>query len=218
MGFRVGLQAYVRGFEGLVLAAPRSSEPFASGAFATGEGTARGVALDAAFSTSRLGLMAGWGVQRLSYSWSDSSYVPEHGTRHVIEGGLAWFPGATTSVRVGASAAFGRRTTTASGGFEWESCNLLDQGCEFGGTPEYGGADLGGTTLPGYFRLDFSARQHWHLRLAGHDVQLALFAAATNLLGRTNLLTYVRDPETGQVSPVEMRPLAPLVVGLDWRF
>jgi hypothetical protein len=218
MGFRVGLQAYLRGFEGLVLAAPRSSEPFASGAFAAGEGTARGAALDAAFSTSRLGLMAGWGVQRVSYSWSDSSYVPEHGTRHVVEGGLTWFPGATTSVRLGASGAFGRRTTTASGGFEWESCNLLDEGCEFGGTPEYGGADLGGTVLPGYFRLDLSARQHWHLRLGGRDVQLALFAAATNLFGRTNLLTYVRDPESGRVSPVEMRPLGPLVVGLDWRF
>lgn len=218
MGFRLGLQAYVRGFEGLVLAAPRASEPFASGTFAVGEGTARGLALDAAFSTSRLGLMAGWGLQRVSYAWSDSSYVPEHGTRHLVEGGVTWFPGATTSVRLGASAAFGRRTTTASGGFEWESCNLLDEGCEFGGTPEYGGADLGGTPLPGYFRLDLSARRHWHLRLAGRDVQLALFAAATNLFGRTNLLTYVRDPGTGRVSPVEMRPLAPLVVGLDWRF
>ncbi|HSE28043.1 MAG TPA: carboxypeptidase regulatory-like domain-containing protein [Gemmatimonadales bacterium] len=217
-GLRVGLQAYLRGFEGLLLAAPRASEPFAAGAFATGEGTARGAAVDAAYSTTRLGLMASWGVQDVQYAWSDSSYVPEHGTRHLVTAGATWFPTVTTSIRVGVAGAFGRRTTTATGGVEWESCNLLDEGCEFGGSPEYGDADLGGTTLPGYFRLDLGARQHWHLRLGGRDVQLALFATATNLLGRTNLLTYVRDPDSGRVSPVEMRPLAPLVVGLDWRF
>jgi hypothetical protein len=47
---------------------------------------------------------------------------------------------------------------------------------------------------------------------------VALFATATNLLNRTNLLTYATDAATGQRRPVEMRPLAPLVVGLDWRF
>ena len=110
------------------------------------------------------------------------------------------------------------RATTATGSFEWESCNLLDEGCEFGGSPGYDGSGLGGTALPGYVRADLGARQHWHMRLGGRDVQVTLFATATNLLGHTNVLTYVRDPDTDRVSPVELRPLAPLVLGLDWRF
>jgi hypothetical protein len=40
----------------------------------------------------------------------------------------------------------------------------------------------------------------------------------TNIAGRRNLLTYSRDPVSGVRSDVEMRPQAPLVVGLEWRF
>ncbi len=40
----------------------------------------------------------------------------------------------------------------------------------------------------------------------------------SNLLGRANVLTYTDDPVTGGQSPVEMRPFAPLVLGLDWQF
>jgi len=32
------------------------------------------------------------------------------------------------------------------------------------------------------------------------------------------VLTYSRDPSTGRLSEVEMRPLSPLVIGLDWSF
>ena len=76
-----------------------------------------------------------------------SSYTPGHGTTHLLEGGAIVFPAATLSVRIGATAAFGRRTTTAAGGFEWEACNLLDQGCEFSGSPSHDGEPLGATTL-----------------------------------------------------------------------
>jgi len=64
---------------------------------------------------------------------------------------------------------------------------------------------------------DLSVRKHWHVPLAGRDTALEVFGAATNLLGRTNLLTYTQDPVTGVRSAVEMRPRAPLVFGLDWR-
>jgi hypothetical protein len=32
------------------------------------------------------------------------------------------------------------------------------------------------------------------------------------------VLTYVEDPSAGRRIVVEMRPLSPLVVGLDWSF
>jgi hypothetical protein len=128
------------------------------------------------------------------------------------------FPSATTSLRLGATSVLGRRTTTATGGLEWEACNLLDRGCEFGGSPEYTGDPLGGTSLPAYLRVDLGVRKHWHVQLAGRDAMVALFGTLTNVLNRSNVLTYVRNPATGERVPVEMRPLAPLVVGLDWRF
>jgi hypothetical protein len=60
-------------------------------------------------------------------------------------------------------------------------------------------------------------RKHWHLHLGGRDAVVALFGTVTNLLNRGNVLTFIRDPSTGERAPVEMRPLAPLLVGLDWQ-
>ena len=105
-----------------------------------------------------------------------------------------------------------------AGGFEWEACNLLDQGCEFSGSPSHDGEALGATTPPAYFRVDLGVRKHWHFHLGGRDAVVALFGTVTNLFDRSNVLTYLRDPSTGDRQPVEMRPLAPLLVGLDWRF
>jgi hypothetical protein len=56
----------------------------------------------------------------------------------------------------------------------------------------------------------------WHLRLAGRDASVALFGI-TNLLGRRNV-DLRRRSATGGGAPIDMRPLAPLVLGLDWRF
>jgi hypothetical protein len=114
--------------------------------------------------------------------------------------------------------AAGRRGTGILGAFEWESCNLLDRGCEFGGSPTHDTDRLGATKLPAYFRLDLGLRKHWHIEVAGRDVELALFGTVTNLLGRRNVLAVATDPQTGKRSEIEMRPLAPLVIGLDWRF
>jgi len=169
-------------------------------------------------STTRCGLLASYGFQRVRLEYGDSSYVPEHGTKHLFQGGIIVFPASTFSVRLGGDAAWGRRTTIADGVFEWEACNLLDRGCEFGGSPHYTGEELGGAKLPAYYRLDLGVRKHWHVAMGERDVSIALFAAVTNLLARKNVLTYSRDPSTGQVSPVEMRPRAPFVVGLDWKF
>jgi hypothetical protein len=127
------------------------------------------------------------------------------------------FPSATSSIRLGAVSAIGRRGTALAGAFEWESCNLLDQGCEFGGSPRHVGEQVGATRLPTYLRVDLGARKHWHLQLGGLDAVVALFGSITNVFGRTNVLTSAADPATGRPVHIEMRPRAPLVVGLDWR-
>ena len=216
-GMRVGAQVFLTRSEGLLLVAPRTGEPFATGGFTTGAGTVPGVSVEAALSRSRYGLIARYGWQQVRLEYADSSYTPLYGTEHTGELGAILFPSTTSSVRVGLVGAAGRRATAVSGAFEWEACNLLDRGCEFGGSPQASGV-LGATRLPLYLRLDLSLRKHWHLRLANRNVTLALFGTVTNLLGRTNLLTMGTDPTTGRSTAVEMRPLAPLVAGIDWQF
>ncbi len=218
-GLRLGAQAYGRRSDRLLLVAPVEGEPFATrGAFAIGSGTSWGVSADAALSARRCGIVASYGMQQTRVEYGDAGYTPESGARHTFEGGVIVLPTATTSVRISLAAALGRRTTAISDGFEWEATNILDRGSEFGGSPYYGGAALGGTSLPGYYRLDAGVRKEWRLGVAGRDATLALFGTATNILGRRNFLTYARDPSTGEMAGVEMRPRAPLVVGLDWGF
>ena len=217
-GVRLGIEAYTRNARHQVLVAPRDGEPFSTGGFVVGSGSARGVAVDLAAGSARWGVVASYGWQRIRLSYGDSSYVPEHGAEHRFEGGVVVHPTVTSAVRVGAMVEAGRRTTAIPSAFDWESCNLGDQGCEFGGSPHYCDEPLGATPLPAYARLDLGVRQHWHARVGGRDATIALFGTYSNLLGRENLLTYAYDPVTGQRTGIELRPAALLVVGLDWRW
>ncbi|HZI73852.1 MAG TPA: TonB-dependent receptor [Gemmatimonadales bacterium] len=214
---RLGVQAYVSSYDGLALVAPRSTAPFATNGFATGSATAPGISVDAAWSAPHFGLVARYAWEQVQVEHADSTYTPSYGSDQRLDLGGIVFPSPTWSVRLGLSGAFGRRATGVTGNFEWEACNLLDRGCEFLGTPETSGAP-GGIRLPTYLRLDLGLRKHWHLSLAGRDVMLAVYGSYSNLLGRTNVLTFVTDPASGTRSAVEMRPRAPLVVGIDWRF
>lgn len=217
-GLRLGAQAYARTFEGLVLVAPRTGGPFATSGFAVGGGSARGLAVEAGVNGSRYGIVAGYGLQHVRLDYSDSSYTPDHGATHTIDGGVVAFPSPTVAVRLSASGVFGRRATALGDPLEWEACNLLDRGCEFAGSPRHRTDALGATSLPAYVRLDIGIRKHWHVRVAGRDGVVALFGTLTNVLGRSNVLTIAPDPTTGRPVGIEMRPRAPLVVGLDWRY
>jgi hypothetical protein len=217
-GIRVKTEAYLARFDGLLLVAPVTGQPFATDRFADGRATAKGASVEAALGGPWYGALASWSLQEVRTFYGASSYRPGHGTSHRVELGLIVFPAPTASVRLGFAGALGRRGTGVLGAFEWESCNLLDQGCEFAGSPLNDRRDPGGTRLPDYFRLDLGVRKHWHLGIRGRDVELGLFGTLTNLLGRRNVLAVATAPSTGERSPVEMRPFAPLVVGLDWRF
>ncbi|MGH7724650.1 MAG: hypothetical protein ACREOU_04410, partial [Candidatus Eiseniibacteriota bacterium] len=183
-----------------------------------GSGTARGLALDLGLSGTRFGILASYGVQHARLTGGGTTYAPSHSATHFLEGGLTLHPSATASIRLGVAAALGRRTTPVDGSFQWEAHNLLDRGAEFVGSPNQDTGALGAAALPGYLRLDLGVRKHWHFDLGGRDVALGVFGTMTNLLGRENVLTYARDPSTGQRTRILMRPRAPLVVGLDWRF
>ncbi len=217
-GVRLAAQGWVRGFGGLLLAAPAAAEPFSTDGFAVGSGRAHGVVLDGSIVSARYAVVASYGFQRVRLGDAALGYTPGFATAHLLDAGVIVFPTATTSVRLGVSGAAGRRATAASGPFEWEACNLRDGGCELSGSPHYRGAPLGGLRLPPYARLDLGVRQRWRLQVGGRDAELTLFGTLTNLLARTNVLTYADDPMAGGRSAVEMRPFAPLVLGVDWQF
>lgn len=217
-GMRFGGQAYGRGSRGLVLTAPAAAEPFVTDSFTVGSGRARGVALDASLASARYAVVASYAFQRVRLSDGVTSYVPEYGAVHLIDAGIVVFPSPTLAVRIGGTAAAGRRTTAAPGPVEWESCNLGDKGCELAGSPHYDGASLGGTHLPPYIRLDLGVRKHWHVELGGRDAVIGLYGTLTNVIGRSNILTYAGDPSRGPLTAVELRPRAPLVIGCDWQF
>jgi hypothetical protein len=215
---RLGLQAYARAFDRLALVAPRVTGPFTTSSFAIGSGTSRGASIEGALSGTRYGLMASYGLQRVRLRYGDSTYVPDYATTHLLDGGVVVFPTATTSVRFGATGGVGRRTSVVAGVIEWESCNLVDQGCEFGGSPDNEAGLPGATGLPPYLRVDVGVRKHWHVRVHGRDLLVAVYGTVTNVFGRQNMLTYTKNPSTGEISEIGMRPLSPLVIGLDWRF
>ena len=215
---RLLVQAYGRAARGLLLVAPRAGGPFATGTFCDGSGTVGGAAIDFALRTRHCGLVSSYGWQTVRLAYGDSSYAPGFAARHAFEAGVIYFAGSTFSARLGVSGAMGRQAAAVAGGFEWEAHNLLDRGSEFAGTPSYDGGTLAPHPAPGYFRVDVGVRKEWRIRWGGRQPTLALFGSATNVLGRKNVLTYARDASTGDLVPVEMRPRAPLVAGLDWRF
>ena len=217
-GLRIGAQAYERRSDGLLLVAPADGGPFATGAFLVGSGVSRGASIDAALSARRYGLVATYGFQRVRLTYGSAGYVPESGVAHLLRCGVIAFPNPSMSFRLGLTAALGRRATAVAGGFEWEADNILDRGSEFGGSPYEIRDALGAIRLPAYYRLDLGVRKQWQTLLLGHAGTVALFGTATNLFGRKNILTYAVDPSTGDRTGVEMRPRAPLVVGLDWGF
>jgi hypothetical protein len=213
---RFGVQVYARTLGGLLLVAPRTDGPFRRQVH-SGAGTSDGISLDVAARGARYGFIASYGWQRGRLEYRDTSFAPGYATTHLLETGVIVFPSATSSVRLGITGAAGRHATGVSGPFEWEACNLLDRGCEFGGSPRTA-PTLGGVSLPPYLRLDAGIRKHWHVVMGRHDALVALFGTVTNVLGRPNVLTLVSDPATREPIAIGMRPLAPLVVGLDWRF
>lgn len=217
-GLRLAMQGYIRAFRDLVLVAPGSTDPFATGSFVVGSGSARGFAVEVDKREEHYSLVASYARQHVRFNYGRLSYVPDYAATHAIDAGIIVHPSHTLSLRLGASGRFGRRVTSLTTPFEWESCNVADRGCEFVGTPRANTDSLGATRLPGYLRLDFGVRTRWHVRLAGRTTEMALFGTLTNIFGRANVLTTAPDPNVGTRVPITMRPRTPLVVGVDWTF
>ena len=216
-GIRIGARAYLRRARGLALVALREAGPFSSGPAANGSSSTRGAVFEFEARRHRIELRAAYGYQHTRLQGEETRYQPTAAVPHTLDAGLTLFPGERWLFRLGISGQYGRHGTRITAPFEWEGCNLSDRGCEFIGSPELTGP-LGGVALPAYFRIDLGLRHEWHASLLGRRGTLAAFGTVTNLLARRNILAVKENPTTGVRRPVEMRPRAPLVAGLEWRF
>jgi hypothetical protein len=220
-GTRLTGMAYMRNLGDLVLVAPVSGGPFAGtgpSSFLRGSGSSAGITVEAAASGMSYGVNLRYGLQRSRLAFGDASYAPSFGIGHSIDAGALLMSSPGTSIKIGVTALLGRHGTAVTGPFEWESCNLLDNGCEFAGSPRAATQEIGLLDLPPYLRLDLGLRHRWILHLGSRDAELAIFGTVTNILNRQNVMTRVIDPVTGARGNVDMRPRSPLSVGLDWRY
>lgn len=216
-GVRLDVEAYGRSLDGLALLDPEDGRPFAADEGREGSGSVVGGAVGASVSAARYAAVASFGVERVELRVGDTEWVPGYAAGRTARVGAIAFPTPSLSIRLGWTGQFGRRGTDVVGFLEWESCNLLDKGCEFVGSPEELG-ELGGRELPPYHRVDLSVRKHWHFPLGKRDAQIETYLTGSNLLGRSNVLVFVVDPSTGDAVPIDLRPRAPLTLGLGWRF
>jgi hypothetical protein len=216
-GTRVELEGYARALDDLAMLDPEDGQPFASATIRRGSGSVLGAAAGLAIGSARYAVTASAGVERVELRAGGERWTPGYAARRTARIGAIAFPTPTLSIRVGWIGQFGRRGSDAIGLLEWESCNLLDMGCEFAGSPEELG-ELGARKLPAYNRLDLSVRKHWHFVLGRREGTMEAFATGSNLLGRANVLTYLVDPASGESAPLVMRPRSPLTLGLGWRF
>lgn len=214
--WRLGLRGYARTARGLALVAVSETGPFATGPVMSGASSTVGVALEAEAHRPWGVVQASYGYQHTRNAAGSTRYQPAAAVPHALSAGITLLPVGSLALRAGFIGQFGRRATPITGPFEWESCNLQDHGCEFAGTPALTGP-LGGVSLPAYLRLDLGFRYEVRPAMLGRHTAVALFGTVSNLLGRRNFLTDAINAD-GTPTPVEMRPRAPLVVGLDWRF
>ncbi len=218
LGVEVGLEAYVRALDGLVLVAPSTGHPFAVERFSVGSGETWGLGLDLDVKRARYRATASYGFGSVGNEVETLEYRPGFAISHTVTGAVAYYPAAQLELRSAILAEFGRPTTVMEGPFVWEACSFLEGGCEAEGSPQRTKGPLGADRLPAYARLDVGARKHWHSRLLGRDGEVAIFATLSNVLWRENFLGYVMSPETGKLSGLPMRPFSPLTAGLEWRF
>lgn len=213
--------AYVRAMHGVLLAAERESGPFAVAAlrgdsFSTGTASAVGAATQLRYVTARTVALLTYGWQRVRYGAGTGGFSPEHSARHRVDAGVTVDAFSGLQLRVGGTAAYGRRATAARGAVEWDGCNLADRACEFAGTPTSSPDALGALSLPHYMRTDIGIRKEWHRILGGRASTVAAYGTVTNLFNRTNFLNLVEKDAIR--SGVEMRSRTPLVVGMEWQF
>lgn len=220
-GTSLVVSGYVRRLGGLVLAAPVTVSPVAVGGFAVGEGRVSGVGVELARRGERLHLVTSYGLNRVSRTVGDATYVPAFAPTHSLSAALGYRIFERTRVRFAMVAHLGRRTTPAAAGFIWEQCNALEGGCQVAGSPRPAEGPLGAAPLPPYLRFDVGARHGWQFSFFGSRVAtLGIFGTIGNVLDSRNIwtLAVAEGAGAGAATGLPMRAFSFVNVGIDWQY
>lgn len=217
-GVTLGLEAYARALDGLILVAPTTGLPFAVEDLQVGSGETWGLGVNLDVRRERYRALASYGFGSVRNELHDLEYAPGFAIEHAIAAGVAYYPTAQLELRTAVRAEVGRPRTLVEGPISWEACSIIEGGCEAEGSPRRMAGPLGEDRLPPYVRVDVGIRKHWHSRILGRSGLVAVFATVTNVFGRRNVLGYISDPDTGELSMLPMRSFSPLTAGLEWQF
>ena len=215
-GLEITLDAYARRLRGLALVAPAESRPFAVDSFATGSGRVVGAVLG--FEATRGALLAtgSLGSLRATYLRSTGQPSTSRTASRWLDAGVVVRQSARTSWRAAVVAHDGRSAMAFQGPFEWESCNVIDGGCELSGAPDRA-TDPRAVRLPAYVRMDLGVRRTWRVRLLGTPATLDTHLTVGNVLDRRNAWAVITD-ETGlRRTTAAMRPASVVNAGVSWR-
>jgi hypothetical protein len=215
-GLEITLDAYARRLRGLVLVAPAESRPFAVDSFATGSGRVVGAVLG--FEATRGVLLAtgSLGSMRGSYLGATGQPNSSRTASRWLDAGVVVRQSERTAWRAAVVAHDGRSAMAFQGPFEWESCNVIDGGCELSGAPDRA-TDSRAVRLPAYVRVDLGLRRSWRVRLLGTPATLDTHLTVGNVLDRRNAWAVITD-ETGlRRTTAAMRPASVVSAGVSWR-
>ncbi|HEY7529673.1 MAG TPA: carboxypeptidase regulatory-like domain-containing protein [Gemmatimonadota bacterium] len=214
---RLGLDAYVRWLDGLVLVAPTTGHPFALSRFETGRGRAAGATLfvehRAPRVTARVAYAAG-DVVRLN---DDEEYRPAFERSHSLTASAKVLVDETTVVTAGLLTGTGAPTTPVTGAFNWEPFDGFAREGELEGSPQRTVGPLNAERVPAYARVDLGLGHEWRVPGLRDGAALSAHVEVLNVLDTRNVVGYAVNEDTGVRRPLTLLGRS-LVFGLGWRY
>ena len=212
----LGVRGYLRRFNGLVLAAGSTAQPFLTGAAEVGSGTASGVEL-------RLTHVGG----SIRVDAAVATAAARRELKPLVEYRPAFLRTVNVSAQIGAALdslttiglafqAGNGQPTTLVGSVEWKPYDPLSGG-ELLGTPDNLDAGVNQRRLPGVARVDLGVSRRFRLSWRGGLALATASVALENLLNRRNPLALSASTATGVPLTLFARPRT-LRVEVGWRF
>ena len=216
-GVELSLDGYLRWLDGLVLVAPATGQPFATGAFDVGSGVARGAGVSLSHHGERLVWSAGYSVENTTRRSGSQSYNPGFGIARSLNAAAALHVGRQTILRTVLWSASGRPSSVSLGAFDWAPAPLVHGAGNLAGSPQQLAGALGAAQLPAYWRLDVGIRREWQPAMLGSAATVAATLSIINVFNRTNSMALLQATAGATPQSIGLAPRS-LVLGLEWRY
>lgn len=215
-GTTIGLRGYARRFQGLLLAAGSTAQPFVTTTLSRGTGTASGAEVRFTHIQGPFVVDASLAMARaLRRVGSDVRYNPGFLRTRSLSIRISASPDSQSVVGLALLAGNGQPTTLVRD-IGWRPYDPFSGG-ELLGTPDNLEPGINQRRLPGMARLDFGASRRFRLPPWLSRASLTASLAIDNLLNRHNPLAVTASAATGAPLTLFARPRT-LRLELGWRF